>query len=103
MASGSSKHAKYMGVWFSSVFLALHLEMPNDTVGDIFIETMPGVAGENSLPRDRLQDRFRFVVHHGVAADLVLGRGARGVIEPFADFVAAPVMLDVRSAAKDAL
>ena len=51
----------------------LHLEMPNDTVGDIFIETMPGVAGENSLARDRLQDRFRFVVHHGVAADLVLG------------------------------
>ncbi|MFM2295967.1 MAG: hypothetical protein RLZZ350_2380 [Verrucomicrobiota bacterium] len=77
-------------------------KMPNHPVGDFLGETERGVTSKNGLLGDFFQDGFHFVINRGVAANFVLGRKARGVVKPLADFIAAPVELDVRGAANDA-
>ena len=70
--------------------------MPDDTVGHVTGQAVPRVAGENVLARDLFQNRLRFVIQHGVAADFVLRREPGSISQPFADFFAAPVKLNIR-------
>ena len=77
--------------------------MADDSVGYLFSQAMPRVAGEDVLFRDFLQNRLRLVIQRGESADFVFLGSDRGVRQPFLDFFTAPVILDVRGAADDAL
>ncbi len=77
--------------------------MLDDAISHDLSQAMPGIAGEHVLAWDDFEDGFSFVVQHSEAADVVLLGAQRGISQPFLDFLPAPVILNFRGAADDAL
>ena len=70
--------------------------MLDHPIRDFESEPMPGVAGEDVLLWDFLQDWLWLIINDRVAANLVLGCQTRSIGEPLLNFLAAPVGMDVR-------
>jgi hypothetical protein len=72
--------------------------MADHLISDFFCQAESGVAGKNILPLDRTQKRLHLIVHYGKTKELVVLGASWGVGKPLADFLAAPVNVDVRRA-----